>query len=345
MVICISKENQPAFDHPLLMYHKIQEAPTEIPRVIGTNKKSEWPTSEAHVSTAKCPQDKVPIQNMTALSHRAKPERGNNNTSVIPKHEHAVALARGIPKVYGTKAVINIWEPVVEDKKIEMSISQIWITSGDFDTNDLNSIEVGWQVDPIVYKDNKPRLFVYWTSDAYRTTGGYNLRKPGFIQTSSEIVLGGSISPVSSFGGSQFEITILVWKDSKSGNWWLSLGPDNVLVGYWPREIFSSLADHGTKLDWGGEIIDSHSFGRHTKTQMGSGRFPEEGFGNASYVRNLEMVDDTNTLQPIEVKRYYSDGPYYSTKKLHTDEWGTHFFFGGPGLSLYFIYFSFNLEG
>ncbi|EFH56267.1 hypothetical protein ARALYDRAFT_903665 [Arabidopsis lyrata subsp. lyrata] len=266
MVICISKENQPAFDHPLLMYHKIQEAPTEIPRVIGTNKKSEWPTSEAHVSTAKCPQDKVPIQNMTALSHRAKPERGNNNTSVIPKHEHAVALARGIPKVYGTKAVINIWEPVVEDKKIEMSISQIWITSGDFDTNDLNSIEVGWQVDPIVYKDNKPRLFVYWTSDAYRTTGGYNLRKPGFIQTSSEIVLGGSISPVSSFGGSQFEITILVWK----------------------------------------------------------------------------MVDDTNTLQPIEVKRYYSDGPYYSTKKLHTDEWGTHFFFGGPGLSLYFIYFSFS---
>lgn len=50
----------------------------------GTSKKSEWRTSEAHVSTAKCPEGTVPIQNITVLDHRAKPERGNNNTSFIP---------------------------------------------------------------------------------------------------------------------------------------------------------------------------------------------------------------------------------------------------------------------
>ncbi|XP_019100785.1 PREDICTED: uncharacterized protein LOC104789026 [Camelina sativa] len=166
-------------------------------------------------------------------------------------------------------------------------------------------------------------------SDAYITTGGYNLRKPGFIQTSSEIVLGGAISPVSSIGGRQFEITILVWKDPRSGNWWLRIGTD--LVGYWPRELFTTLGDHAGKIDWGGEIIDSESFGRHTKTQMGSGRFPQEGFGNASYFRNIQVVDHTCSFQPTPELFTQADTPYYDVKNLPRDELGTHFFYGGPG--------------
>lgn len=47
--------------------------------------------------------------------------------------------------MYGAKATFSVWEPIVE-KGDEMSISQIWITSGQYGTNDLNSIEVGWQV-------------------------------------------------------------------------------------------------------------------------------------------------------------------------------------------------------
>jgi hypothetical protein len=49
--------------------------------------------------------------------------------------------------------------------------------------------------------------------DAYET-GCYNLC-PGFIQTNNQIAIGGSISqlsPVSIYAGSQYDITILVWK-------------------------------------------------------------------------------------------------------------------------------------
>ncbi|XP_010507711.1 PREDICTED: uncharacterized protein LOC104784377 [Camelina sativa] len=269
------------------------KSPSEIPRTTGTRAKSEWTTYEAHISKY--------AEVTTGISQQ---------------------------KLYGTIATINVWEPVVENRT-EFSLSQVWITSGDYETENLNTIEVGWQVCEELYNDNKPRLFIYWTSDVYITTGGYNLRKPGFIQTSSEIVLGGAISPVSSVGGRQFEMTILVWKDPRSGNWWLRVGTD--LVGYWPRELFTTLGDHARKIDWGGEIIDSESFGRHTKTQMDSGRFPQEGFGNASYFRNIQVVDHTCSFQTTPELFTQADTPYYDVKKLHRDELGTHFFYGGPG--------------
>ena len=49
-------------------------------------------------------------------------------------------------------------------------------------------------------------------SDAYQATGCYNLLCSGFIQVSSEIAMGASISPVSGYRGSQYDISILVWK-------------------------------------------------------------------------------------------------------------------------------------
>ncbi|XP_010419444.1 PREDICTED: uncharacterized protein LOC104705166 [Camelina sativa] len=180
-------------------------------------------------------------------------------------------------------ATINVWEPVVGNSG-ELSLAQVWITSGDYETKDLNTIEVGWQVCEVFYKDNKPRLFIYWTNQLY----------------------------------------------PRSGNWWLRVGTD--LVGYWPRELFTTLGDHARKIDWGGEIIDSESFGRHTKTQMGSGRFPQEGFGNASYFRNIQVVDYTCSFQPTpELFTHATSTAYYDVKNLHRDELGTHFFYGGPG--------------
>ncbi|XP_010413023.1 PREDICTED: uncharacterized protein LOC104699414 [Camelina sativa] len=341
---CIGIHDQPAFSHPLLKNHTIQKSLT------GTRAKSEWPTYEAHVSKVKCPVDTIPVQIVTALDHRAKPQTGTINRSY--QHEYATVATDRLEKLYGTIATINVWEPVVENSG-ELSLAQMWITSGDCETKDLNTIEVGWQVCEVFYKDNKPRLFIYWTSDTYNTTGGYNLHDPGFVQTSSEVVLGGAISPLSSIGGRrQFEITILVWKDPRSGNWWLRVGTD--LAGYWPRELFTTLGDHAGKIDWGGEIIDSESFGRHTKTQMGSGRFPQEGFGNASYFRNIQVVDHTCNFQPTPELFTHADTPYYDIKNLHRDELGTHFFFGGPGfghrhsgvvslsLSQFFLYLCFS---
>lgn len=100
------------------------------------------------------------------------------------------------------------------------------------------------QVSPDLYGDNNTRLFTYWTvspvihsniscmlfdchcffclpassppfflqSDAYQATGCYNLLCSGFIQINSDIAMGASISPVSAYRNSQYDISILVWK-------------------------------------------------------------------------------------------------------------------------------------
>ncbi|KAL0711202.1 hypothetical protein Bca4012_018180 [Brassica carinata] len=314
-VECIDRNKQPAFKNYLLRNHKNQETPSEYPITKKVQKKSIWPTSEAQISTAKCEIGTVPIRQKGATSnHQRTPETGTNST-FAPQHEYAEASVHAPPKLYGTRATINLWNPLVEDSATELSISQIWLSSGDFDTHDLNTIEVGWQ------------------SDGYNRTGGYNLEEPGFIQISNSIVLGDSITPISSSGGSQYEMTILVWKDRKSGNWWLSVGANNTIVGYWPREIFTTLADHAIAVDWGGEIVDSHRFGRHTKTEMGSGHSPEEGFGKASYFRNLETVDYNNTFQPSQVIHQDDEITHYNISVFRTEDWGTSFFYGGSGSS------------
>ncbi|VFQ62589.1 unnamed protein product [Cuscuta campestris] len=245
-------------------------------------------------------------------------------------HEHAIAYTGASEDIYGAKATINVWEPSIETGN-EFSLSQIWVLSGSFDGSDLNSIEAGWQVSPELYGDNRPRLFTYWTSDAYQATGCYNLLCAGFVQTNSRIAIGASISPISAVDSSQYDITILIWKDPKLGNWWMGFG-DNTLVGYWPAELFTHLADRATMVEWGGEVVNSRATGEHTSTQMGSGLFAEEGFRRASYFRNLEVVDSDNSLSSVRVISTLAENTdCYDIKSSFSDEWGTHFYYGGPG--------------
>jgi len=52
----------------------------------------------------------------------------------------------------------------------------------------------------------------YLQNDSYHRTGCYNLLCPGFVQTNKNIALGAAISPISSYNGDQFDITLLIWK-------------------------------------------------------------------------------------------------------------------------------------
>lgn len=367
IIDCVHKRKQPALDHPLLKHHKIQRVPPEIPKLrvtkedevrdsnISTNttsshdylKGSAW--QMWHQKGQPCPKGTVPIRRSSVHDvlranslydfgkkrrRRAMPlaARRVDAPDVVSGngHEHAIAYTGASEEVYGARATINVWDPSIEVLN-EFSLSQIWVLSGSFDGSDLNSIEAGWQVSPELYGDSRPRLFTYWTSDAYQATGCYNLLCSGFVQTNSRIAIGAAISPVSAFEGNQFDVTILIWKDPKLGNWWMSFG-DNTLVGYWPAELFTHLADRATMVEWGGEIVNSRANGDHTSTQMGSGHFAEDGFGKASYFRNLEIVDSDNSLSSARgISTLAENTNCYNIKSSYNNEWGTHFYYGGPG--------------
>lgn len=107
---------------------------------------------------------------------------------------------------------------------------------------------------------------------------------------------------------------------------------DNTLVGYWPNELFTHLADRATMVEWGGEIVNSRTNNEHTTTQMGSGQFAQDGFGKASYFRNLEIVDSDNSLSTAQdISVLAEDSNCYNIVSSQNSEWGSHFYYGGPG--------------
>ncbi|KVH90877.1 uncharacterized protein LOC112521663 [Cynara cardunculus var. scolymus] len=352
---CVHISHQPAFDHPFLKDHKIQTRPNYHPEGLYDENKMNTESKQRvdnihqlwHVN-GMCPEDTIPIRRtkeddvLRASSvkrygkkkHKSIPVPRNIPKSADPDldnesgHQHAIAYVEG-DRYYGAKATMNVWEPKIQLSN-EFSLSQIWILGGSFG-QDLNSIEAGWQVSPDLYGDNNTRLFTYWTSDAYQATGCYNLLCSGFIQINNNIAMGASISPVSAFRNSQYDISILVWKDQKEGNWWMQFGNGYVL-GYWPSFLFSYLADSASMIEWGGEVVNSEPDGHHTSTQMGSGRFPEEGFGKSSYFRNIQVVDKENNLKaPRDLGTFTEQSNCYDVQTGSNSDWGHYFYYGGPG--------------
>ena len=113
----------------------------------------------------------------------------------------------------------------------------------------------------------------------------------------------------------------------------MSFGENHVL-GYWPSSLFTYLADSATMVEWGGEVVNSGTDGRHTSTQMGSGHFPSEGFGQAAYFSNLQVVDANNNLRsPDRIDTFAENSACYDVQDGYNREWGYYFYFGGPGLN------------
>ncbi|CAI8587560.1 unnamed protein product [Vicia faba] len=335
IIECVISHIQPAFDHPLLKGQKPLDPP-ERPR---THNKMDEMSENFQLwrsSGESCPEGTIPIRRTTEQDMlransintfgrklRKRVRRDTNSNG----HEHAVGYVSG-NQYYGAKASINVWAPRVANQ-YEFSLSQMWVISGSFG-DDLNTIEAGWQVSPELYGDSYPRFFTYWTSDAYQATGCYNLLCSGFVQTNNKIAIGAAISPTSVYTGGQFDISLLIWKDPKHGNWWLEFG-SGILVGYWPSFLFTHLRDHASMVQFGGEIVNSNQ-GSHTSTQMGSGHFAREGFGKASYFRNLQVVDWDNNLIPLSNLRVLADHPNcYDIQGGINNVWGNYFYYGGPG--------------
>ncbi|XP_047318806.1 uncharacterized protein LOC124922124 [Impatiens glandulifera] len=339
IIDCVIVHQQLAFDHPQLKGQKPLDTPDRPKGHTPTDIKPEdfqlWSSSGES-----CPDGTIPIRRtseediLRASSLRRfgrkiqKPIRRDSSSN---GHEHAVGYVSG-EQYYGAKASINVWAPRVSNQ-YEFSLSQMWVISGSFG-DDLNTIEAGWQVSPELYGDNYPRFFTYWTTDAYQTTGCYNLLCSGFVQTNSRIAIGAAISPTSSFNGGQFDISLLIWKDPKHGNWWLEFG-NGILVGYWPSFLFSHLRNQASMVQFGGETVNSRPSGAHTTTQMGSGHFAREGFGKASYFRNMQVVDWDNSLIPLSNLKVLADHPNcYDIQGGINRVWGNYFYYGGPGRNM-----------
>ncbi|CAM0908975.1 unnamed protein product [Alopecurus aequalis] len=347
VIDCVHISKQPAFNHPLLRNHTIQMWPSYHPRsMYHDSNNTPHPVTQTWHDNGKCPDNTIPIRrtmeedamrassirNYGKKSHKSIPNQNSIIDPVVPNvlsgHQHAAASAL-VDRSYGTKITINLWQPMIA-RANDFSLAQLWVTGGSYNDSSLNSIEAGWQVFPYLYGDNNTRFFIYWTSDAYNKTGCYNLLCSGFVQTNNQFAIGATIPiMISTYGGPQYDLDILVWKDQKGGNWWLQVGGNN--VGYWPSSIFSYLADSASSIKWGGEVFSPPGDGQ-TSTHMGSGHFPEEGLGMTSYIKNIQVVDSSNSLiPPSEMQLINVDANCYNVENGTNGDMGTYIYYGGPG--------------
>ena len=102
-------------------------------------------------------------------------------------------------------------------------------------------------------------------------------------------------------------------------------------MGYWPSSLFDKLNYSASSVAWGGEVFAPPVAGI-TSTQMGSGHLPSEGYGKASYIRNIWVVDSNNYHEvPSHVGLIAMKPNCYNVMNGASSSWGTYIYHGGPG--------------
>ncbi|KAF2877950.1 hypothetical protein BDV95DRAFT_588950 [Massariosphaeria phaeospora] len=209
---------------------------------------------------------------------------------------------------------------------------------GDNNQRVSQTVEAGW----INYPQQiaAPHLFTFFTTDGYSTIadnkGGWNRDVRGWVQVDSQIFPGTSFAPLSTPGGAQYDIQIRWLLDG--GNWWLFVL--DRWIGYYPASLFGadtdpnrSLQTESGQINFYGEIYDSHP--QHTRTDMGSGNWPDAGWTQSAYIRNIVYTDTGRSDQKYDGGGgiIVSDNNRYRMRADFQSQgsWGSHMYLGGPG--------------
>jgi hypothetical protein len=351
IIDCVPLEKQPAMLSAAMRGQKIQLLPSratlEADRAartygaVGAGQRE--PGGEGRAAPQEygtesemCPSRTVPIRRITMeilrnfrtldeYFRKSPPKKG-------PTAKHQYAHAYRLVDNWGAQTILNVWSPYTE-RSDEFSLSQMWVTRGS--GSSLETVEGGWQKYRDFYGDYNPRLFIYFTPDNYGSGGCYNLSCGAFVQVSNSVYIGGTFAHISQHPhpSAAWEFKLRWQKDGTNGDWWLKYG--DTWVGYYPRTRFDSegLRNQAGEVDFGGEITNKPSGSSHTRTDMGSGHFPGDGFGYAAYQRQIRYITTANvwgTHPALTESR--SDKDCYDIKSFDSSgDWERYFYFGGPG--------------
>ena len=203
----------------------------------------------------------------------------------------------------------------------------------------LQTVEAGWQHYHDLVKSDKAYLFTFFNTNGYNAQAdnqaGYNQQVKGWVQVDKTVHPGYFFSPGSTIGGDQHDLNIKYYL--YQGNWWLAVGGTS--IGYYPGTLFSnpvssggSLKDYSDSIAFYGEIT---SPGGATPTDMGSGNYPDKGYGQAAYIKNINYIDTSDKTVTYNTRSYdadtdkgYNIAPFFNSGKAG---WGSYMYLGGPG--------------
>jgi len=354
-VSCVDIYHQPALNNPLLVGHKIQTEPSpELQKIIKYVKQD--------TTSSSCPngsiETKLPTREQIVaigslekfLSKHLDATKNSLSPSpiIMPPSTsgHYYAIIGSNVNSIAAQTTFNIWQPSVRSDINNFSLSQLWIAGGTAGTSSSQTVEVGWQVYPLLYQDNLPHLFIYFTADGYNSTGCYNLTCGAFVQTSNILTIGGAL-PSSTFNGTQIEGTLAVYRDPATSNWilfYVDANGNYIQSGYYPGALFGSgqLSQHSTTIQFGGEVALDSNYPL-VYPPMGSGSNPffnHTGYGQVAYQRNIKYLDTSSQIHDVAVGwSYFSplrcsydvEWAYGASSYGAQPSWGTSILFGGAG--------------
>jgi hypothetical protein len=234
--------------------------------------------------------------------------------------------AKGINDVVagqGCRAAMNLWGPTVGPG--DMSECSIWAIAFE----PLQWVSCGFLIAPQLFGHANPTAMVSFNS-GINGSGCLNQYCPGFVQRSSNLVVGGSIGPVSIAGGQQYEANLTLFLKN---NMWQFFW-NNEFVGFYPAALFQNgdLDTNNNRITAGGWVQ-----GPGLLPAMGSGSFPSGGFGQAAYMHNIELLGSSASGPDLVIDaslRAFAPTPQCYDVAINngsSTNWRTYIYYGGPG--------------
>uniref|UniRef100_A0A803LHN9 Neprosin PEP catalytic domain-containing protein n=1 Tax=Chenopodium quinoa TaxID=63459 RepID=A0A803LHN9_CHEQI len=214
-----------------------------------------------------CPIGTVPILRTNPNSHWGEdaPPPQSNLLNCVAGVQLNNDVSNNNTLFYGATGTLVLYKPRVYNDN-QYSSTRIKLSYGD------DSLEAGWMVSPKLFNDTEAHLYVRFL--LAKQGGCVNLQCPGFVQVAPDAPLGTTPDTYSIIGGQQRFWNFSIEKHKDDGNWWLNVAQVNKAIGYWPKEIFTTLADVANKVEWGGQVYDFGSTdppSPSTLPDMGSG--------------------------------------------------------------------------
>lgn len=111
-----------------------------------------------------------------------------------------------------------------------------------------------------------------------------------------------------------------------TGDWWLYASTDSTgsgQVGYWPKSLFSRLAQNASDVNFGGLVQATEG---SSSPPMGSGHFPKEE-GTAAFFANVEYADQFGRKNAGILPSVVTNKDCYDVGNMND----ARFLYGGPG--------------
>ncbi|KAM3686560.1 hypothetical protein ACB098_10G010800 [Castanea mollissima] len=245
-----------------------------------------------------CPDGMVPIKRNTENDlKRAKLATEIHNskykplTTDRPGTHYAIVRTKHTNVYHGASASIGIYSLGVKDT--QYSSARIKVQNGP------DSIEVGWTVNPTLYNDVLTRLYTFTKTV---NSSCFNTLCNSIIPTSTDIPLGVAIEPASTIK-QQFEMKFMLFWDSSNGNWFLKFGPDETVIGFWPKNVFTALGDGANYVDWGGEVFSPPDV-------------PSPPMGSGNSAKQIKTINETDYVVNAVDTEAFSDIVQYEVLDL-----------------------------